>query len=106
MTAKPMSTDEVLALGSTSVITLAELGRILGLSEPTVRRARERGELEALGIKVSKLGAQYLVVTSSVLAYLGLADRTSTAPSPEDGAGRGKPSGPVLRLASGGVPPG
>ena len=54
------------------VITLAQLARALGLSEPTIRTLNRNGELERLGIRVNRLGAQYRAVTASVWSYLGL----------------------------------
>ena len=65
-----MTRAEVLALPP--VITLAQLARALGLSEPTIRTLNRNGELERLGIRVNRLGAQYRAVTASVWSYLGL----------------------------------
>jgi len=96
----PMPRDEVLALAATPVITLGQLARVLGISEPTVRECRRNGDLERAGIRVTRFGLQYRIVTASVLEYLGLADGASTVPAPGNGAGQGKP---VLRaVASGG----
>jgi hypothetical protein len=53
-------------------MTLATLAKCLGKSEPTIRKAHREGELAALGIKVNRLGCNYVVVTASVLEYLGL----------------------------------
>ena len=77
-TSARLSCEQILALPPT--ITLAELARVLDVSEPTIRQAHRRGELEAAGIKVNRLGAQYRVITSSVWAFLGL-DGASPAPS-------------------------
>jgi hypothetical protein len=66
----PMSREQVEALPP--AIDLPTLGRVLGLSEPTVRACQRNGDLERAGIRVVKLGAQYRVVTASVLAALGL----------------------------------
>ena len=70
MTARQMTRAEVLALPP--VITLAQLARALGLSEPTIRALNRNGELERLGIRVNRLGTQYRAVTASVWSYLGL----------------------------------
>lgn len=64
MTARQLSRDEVLALPP--VITLETLGRVLGVSNPVVRRLNASGEL---GIRVDRLGQQWRVVTASVWAY-------------------------------------
>ncbi len=100
----PMSRDEVLALPP--VITLEVLGRVLDVSDPVVRRLNSTGELAALGIRVNRLGAQWRVVTSSVLEYLGLAGGASTAAADGNGAGQRGPAAPVLRLAAGDGSPG
>ena len=63
----PMSRAEILLLPPTH--DLPTLGRALGLSEPSVRERARSGELDAIGIKVVRLGAQYRVVT----AFLGIA---------------------------------
>ena len=60
------------------------------MSEPTVRAAHRRDELEAMGIRVVKLGQQYRVVTSSFWAFLGL-DRANTAPAPRTGRRSARP---------------
>jgi hypothetical protein len=73
----PLSRAEVLELPP--AISLETLGRVLGLSEPTVRQCRQSGDLERAGIRVVKLGAQYRVVTASVWACLGLADGAAQA---------------------------
>ena len=76
---------EILALPPS--ISLAELARCLGVSEPTVRASRRNGELERLEIRVNRIGAQYRVVTASVWSHLGLtpADRR-LRPVRQDGA--------------------
>jgi hypothetical protein len=75
MTARQMSTQEILSQPPT--MTLATLARCMGKSEPTIRKAHRNGELAALGIKVNKLGCNYVVVTASVWAYLGLTPASS-----------------------------
>ncbi len=54
-------------------ISLAQLARCLGVSEPTVRASHRSGELDRLGIRVNRLGAQHRVITSTVWDHLGLA---------------------------------
>jgi hypothetical protein len=66
----PMSRAKIAALPPT--IDLPTLGRALGVCEPVIRERARRGELESLGIKVVKLGAQYRVITASVWAFLGI----------------------------------
>jgi hypothetical protein len=70
MSAKQMSRAEILKLPP--VISLAQLAEVLGVSEPVIRASHRSGELEQLGIRVNKLGAQYKVVTESVWSYLGV----------------------------------
>lgn len=77
MTARQLSRAQILALPP--ACTLADLAGALGVSEPTIRAAVRSGELEQLGIRVNRLGAQYRVVTASLLAYLGLPDGTRPA---------------------------
>jgi hypothetical protein len=98
---KPMSRAEILSLPPT--MNLPTLGRVLGLSEPTVRERERQGELEALGIKVVRLGAQYKVVTASVLAFLGIdaADGAGSESRPQVAAGQRHPSASALRSAPG-----
>ena len=80
------------------VISLAELARALDVSEPTVRAAHRRDELAAMGIKVNRLGNRWLVVTSSVWQFLGLADGASPVPSPRDDAGQRGPASHGVRF--------
>jgi hypothetical protein len=96
--AKRYSREQIMALDP--AITLAELGRCLGVSEPVVRQMRRSGELEQLGIIVNRWGAQWRVVTASVWAYLGLrADFPGAIPEQQgrDGQGEGRPTGSGLR---------
>ena len=67
---KPLSRAEILALPPTHGLPV--LGQILGVSEPVIRARARNGELDKLGIKVVKLGAQYRVITSTVHAFLGI----------------------------------
>ena len=71
---------------------------MLDVSEPTIRAALRRDELEAMGIRVNKLGSQHRVVTSTVLAYLGLADGAGSVPSPPAAAGRRDPAAHGVRF--------
>ena len=87
-TSARLSREQILALPPT--ITLAELGRVLDVSEPTIRAAHRRGEIEAMGLKVVKLGSQYRVITSSVWAFLGL-DGASPAPAAPSAVGQHDP---------------
>ena len=96
--ARQLPRDEVLALPP--VITLETLGRVLGVSDPVVRRLNASGELAGLGIVVNRLGAQWRVVTSSVWQHLGLADGASTVPAGRDGAGQRGPAASALRAGS------
>jgi hypothetical protein len=73
VTARQLSRREI--LGQPPTMSLATLARCLGKSEPTVRAANKNGELAALGIRVNRLGAQYVVVTATVWAYLGMGDQ-------------------------------
>ncbi len=95
--ARQLTREQILA--QPPVISLATLAECLGVSEPVVRRLNASGELAALGIRVNRLGAQWRVVTSTVVAYR---DRASTVPTPGDGAGQRGPAAHALRLASGG----
>jgi hypothetical protein len=76
----PLSRAEVLALPPAH--DLVTLGLALGLSEPTVREMHRSGRLDELGIKCERLGAKYVVITSSVWAFRGL-----QPDEPADGAG-------------------
>ena len=95
---KPMSRAELLALPP--VIDLPTLGRALGISEPTVRERARCNELDALGIRVVRLGAQHRVITASLWAFLGLngpADGGSSEEPPRIAAGQRRPSASALR---------
>jgi hypothetical protein len=92
---RQLTREQILALPpAISLVTLAEC---LSRSEPVIRAALRAGELERLGIKVNKLGAKYLVVTSSVWDYLGITppDRASTVPPGGNDAGRRKATAPA-----------
>ena len=91
-----LTREQILALPP--VITLAQLARILDVSEPTIRRAHRDGQLEAMGIKVNKLGNQYRCTLASVLAYLGLAGGASNDSSPSAAAGQRDRTGHDVRF--------
>jgi hypothetical protein len=81
---KPLTRAEVLALAETSpTTTLVMLGRALGVSEPVIRERARRGELDKLGIRCLRLGAQWRVVTADILLFLGISPETgSSGPAP------------------------
>ena len=81
---KPLTRAEVLELAETSpTTTLLMLGRALGVSEPVIRERARRGELDKLGIRVLRLGAQWRVITADILVFLGIDPETGTAgPAP------------------------
>jgi hypothetical protein len=93
--ARQLTREQTLALPP--VISLGQLAETLGVSEPVIRECHRRGELEAAGIRVVHLGAQWRVVTASVWAVLGLVANASPAPGSADSPGQSKPSGPALR---------
>jgi hypothetical protein len=95
-TSSRLTREQILALPPT--ITLAELARVLDVSEPTVRKARRCGELAAMGIKAVRLGQQYRVVTASVWSFLGLEPGASTAPAPAEDTGQHDPAAPRVRF--------
>jgi hypothetical protein len=95
MTARQFTRDQILRLPPAS--TLPQLGQVFGVSEPTIRALHRSGELERMGIRVVKLGAQYRVVTATVWAYLGMADGASRATTRSNGAGQAKPTDLALR---------
>jgi hypothetical protein len=94
-----MTREEILALPPRT--DLRTLGRALGLSEPTVRDCRRRGELERAGIKVVPFGAKYVVVTESLLEFLGIrpAVGASSEASGRSAPGRARPIGEGVRQA-------
>ena len=101
----PLSRAEIAALPP--VIDLPTLGRALGVSEPVIRERARSGELGAIGIRIVRLGAQYRVVTASLLAFLGVdgaADGANSESRPRRSARPGRPSASVLRSVSGDEP--
>ncbi|HEX7161897.1 MAG TPA: hypothetical protein VF223_11760 [Trebonia sp.] len=100
----PMSRTEILALPP--AIDLPTLGRALGVCEPVIRERARRGELEPLGIRVVRLGAQFRVVTQSLWTFLGVQpDETPSGASnearPWPAARQRRPTGSATRLVSG-----
>lgn len=79
-TARQLSSREILDLPPT--MSLATLALCLGKSEPTIRKAHRTGQLAASGIRVTKLGGTHVVITASVLDYLGLSDGHGQRPTP------------------------
>lgn len=78
---QPMSRAELLALPP--VVNLVTVGRALGVSEPVIRERARRGELEALGVRCLRLGAQWRVPTADILRLLGIdQDSHETDPTP------------------------
>jgi hypothetical protein len=68
--ARQLTREQILDLPP--ACTLADLAGCLGVSEPVVRTMNRTGQLEGLGIRVNRIGAQWRVVTSTVCDYLGL----------------------------------
>jgi hypothetical protein len=98
----PMTRAEILAMPPT--ISLPDLGRALGVSEPVIREQARREELQRIGIKVVRLGAQYRVVTASLWTFLGIApdggtDSASSEARPRRAARQGEATASVVRLA-------
>jgi hypothetical protein len=82
-----MSRAELLALPP--VVNLVTTGRALGVSEPVIRERARRGELEALGVRCLRLGAQWRVPTADILRLLGITPGNETAgPAPTGPAGK------------------
>jgi len=78
---KPLSRAELLSLPPAT--NLPTLGRAFGISEPVTREWHRRGEFEAMGIRIMRLGAQWRVVTADILRVLGLApDMDAAGPAP------------------------
>jgi hypothetical protein len=101
---KPLSRGEILALPPTHALPV--LGQIFGVSEPVIRERHRCGELEPLGIKVVKLGAQYRVITSTVWSFLGIspdgaADGAGSEARPRRAARQPRSSASALRSVSG-----
>jgi hypothetical protein len=97
-----MSRAEVLALPPTH--SLETLGRALGVSGPTIRAQHRNGQLEALGIKVVRLGAQYRVITASLWDFLGLHPGRQPEARPPSQPGSGPAVGGSVRVPGSGPP--
>jgi hypothetical protein len=65
-----MSRTELLALPVTT--DLPTLARAFGISEPVARERQRRGEWEALGIRILRLGWKWRVITQDMLQALGV----------------------------------
>jgi hypothetical protein len=87
---KPLTWKELLELAETSPTTsVVMLGRALGVSEPVIRERVRRGELDKLGIRCLRLGAQWRVVTADILVFLGITrDMETAGPAATDPAGQ------------------
>jgi hypothetical protein len=100
----PMTRAEILAMPPT--ISLPDLGRALGVSEPVIRERARRQELERIGIRVVRLGAQYRVVTASLWTFLGIApdggtDGANSEARPRRAARQGGSTASALRPVRG-----
>jgi hypothetical protein len=100
VSAAQLTREQILALPP--VISLAQLAQVLGLSEPVVRASLRRGELERLGIRVNKLGAQWRAITSTVWDYLGISPDGggSTVPASRKSAGQLRQTASALRAVA------
>lgn len=85
---KPYTRDQLLRLPPAA--TLPDLGRAFGISEPVARELHRRGEFEAMGIRINKLGAQWRVVTADIWRVLGV--------GPDTGAAGPEPPGPAATI--------
>jgi len=79
---QPLTRGELLELARTTPVTdLVTTGRAFGVSEPVIRAQARSGELEPMGVRVLRLGAQYRVPVADILAVLGIDLETETAGS-------------------------
>ena len=70
---KPLTRDELLELARTTPVTdLVTTGRAFGVSEPVIRERARSGDLEKMGVRVLRLGAQYRIPVADILRLLGL----------------------------------
>jgi hypothetical protein len=76
---KPLSREELRTLPATT--DLPTLGRAFGISEPVARERHRRGDFEAMGIRIVRLGAKWRVITADVLQVLNVIPEAA-APSP------------------------
>jgi excisionase family DNA binding protein len=74
------------------VTDLRTLARALGVSEPTIRERARRGELEVMGIRVLRLGAQYRIPSEDILRVLGVS---------REGEGDDSAASPNIRQSAG-----
>ena len=75
---KPATRDELLELARTSPVTnVVTVGRAFGVSEPVIREMARNGELEKMGVRVLRLGAQYRVPVADILTVLGIDQPTA-----------------------------
>lgn len=74
---RPLTRDELLALPVTT--DLPTLGRAFGISEPVTRERHRRGDFEAMGIRVLRLGAKWRVITADIWQVLGIQRETDAA---------------------------
>ena len=82
---QPLTRTEVLELAEQSPVTnLVMLGRALGVSEPVIREMRRRGQLEEMGVRVLRLGAQYRIPVADILKVLGIDPKVHNHESADD----------------------
>lgn len=80
---QPLSPDELVELAKrTTWLDIVTTGRAFGVSEPVIRAAARNGELEAMGVRVLKLGIQYRIPVADVLAALGVGPEPPMPPHP------------------------
>jgi hypothetical protein len=63
------------------VINQVTQGRAHGITEPVIRERARRGDLDAIGVRCLRLGAQWRVPTADVLRLLGISPDMQTAGS-------------------------
>jgi hypothetical protein len=103
VTSRQMSLAEFLNLPP--VMSLAQLARVLDVSEPTIRQLYRSGELADRGIEVDRLGAQFRVKTATVRSYLGLGgdSGSSTVQQARGDAGKSRPVASRMSKGAAGV---
>jgi hypothetical protein len=81
------------------VMSMAQLARVLDVSEPVVRQLYRSGGLTDRGIEVDRIGPQYRVKTATVRRYLGLGgdSGSSSAPDASGETGKSRPVSSGLR---------
>jgi len=65
------------------VTTLAVTAKAFGVGQSTMRQWAASGHLERRGVTAFKVGAQWRVVTSSLLAALGIPQTAMAGPAPD-----------------------